>query len=105
MSTQPKVETRNETVLRRYETYGLFSGLWIGLLAGVLYSGPNFYQWQPIKSLLVVLGFAIVGAILGFLAIAMAAGSIVQGSSSGTAGEGGHGDFGGGSDGGGGGDG
>jgi hypothetical protein len=53
-------------VLSRFESYGLWGGLGLGLLVGVLASGPNFHDRTIGTSLLVIAVGAIVGAVIGF---------------------------------------
>jgi hypothetical protein len=51
----------------------------LGLAAGVLAAGPNFYEWPVFASLATIVGGAIVGALLGYVAIALAYGSMASG--------------------------
>ena len=93
-------EASKQPVLRRYEGYGLLGGLGLGLLVGVLISGPHFHEWPAMMSLAVIFGGAAIGAAIGRLAVGIAVGSLASGTGSG-AGPGGGVDV---SDGGGGGD-
>ena len=106
-------ERTDKTVVKKYEGYGLIAGLGIGSLVAVMYSGPHFHDWPAAASLLVIAGGGVVGAVIGYLSVAIAYGSAAAGfgvgsgisdtahgsgghSSSGDAGGGGGGDGGGG---------
>ena len=79
MSTERETEQSGISVLRRYEIYGLFVGLGAGLLVGVMYSGPNFHTWSLSTSLWVILGCAVGGAGIGWLAPMIATSSATGG--------------------------
>lgn len=72
-------EQSTRSVVKKYEGYGLFGGVGIGLLLGVMYSGPHFYDWPASKSLFVTLGAGAAGAVIGYLAAWIAAGSAAGG--------------------------
>lgn len=58
--------------MRSYAQRGLFVGAFMGLLVGVLVAGPRFYDWAVTQSVLVMFGAALVGAVVGRLAAALA---------------------------------
>ena len=68
-------------VVKKYEGYGLVAGVGVGLLLGVMYSGPHFHDWPAGASLLAILGSGAAGAIVGYLAVAIAVGSTARGPS------------------------
>ncbi len=74
MSEQP-----NRAVVNKYEGYGLLAGAGIGLLLGVMYSGPHFRDWPASMSFLVVLCTGAVGAAIGYFAVWIAVGSTGRG--------------------------
>jgi uncharacterized protein len=104
-------ESTRRKVVTKFEGYGLVGGLALGVLAGVMISGPHFREWPVLQSVLVVLGGGALGSFVGYLALSYLIGSIAAGPGGGLGGGGdggiGGGDYGGGSggDGGGGGDG
>lgn len=76
------IETREaigKPVVRKYERYGLLGGLAVGLFIGVLISGPHFYEWPAGLSLAVIFGCAAGSAGIGWLAPAIAVGSLAGG--------------------------
>lgn len=75
MTRRPEAGTAGGAVLRRFESYGFWIGLGLGLLAGVLLSGPNFQEWAWGTSLLVTATCMIGGGIIGALAAPIGAGS------------------------------
>lgn len=93
-------------MLHRYRGYAWLGGAALGLVAGVLISGPHFFDWPAMNSLGVVLGGGAVGALAGWLFGAAVVGSLAA--SAGPSGalsevghaSGGDGDFGGGNAGG-----
>lgn len=66
MSTDKTREALGTPVLRRYAAYGLLGGLAIGLLMGVVLSGPHFFEWPVGQSLAVVFGSAAICAGIGW---------------------------------------
>jgi hypothetical protein len=50
-------------------------GLTIGLVVGVIISGPNFHDWSPVTSFLVIAACTIGGAVIGYFAGAIGASS------------------------------
>ena len=91
MNSQAKNETTGKNILNRFGSYGFIGGLALGLIAGVLISGPNFYTWPAKTSILVILGSAIIGGLIGFFAPSYAAGSTASGASGAYYSENGHG--------------
>ena len=69
----------SRAVVKKYEGYGLLAGTGIGLLLGVMYSGPHFLDWPASKSFFVILGASAAGAVIGYLAAWIAAGSAAGG--------------------------
>src|SRR3954468_12276166 len=74
MSEQPK-----RSVVDRYEGYGLLAGAGIGLLLGVMYSGPHFRDWPASMSSFVIVCTGAAGAAIGYFAVWIAAGSTGRG--------------------------
>ena len=104
-------------VIARYKAIGLFGGLFLGAIVGVMIIGPNLRDWWWARSLATFLGAASLGSIAGYFAgeLALGGAGAGPGSALSTDGEGhshtpgldASGDFGGGGssgDGGGGGD-
>jgi hypothetical protein len=85
-------EGARQTVVTKYKRYGLVGGFALGMLAGVIISGPHLKEWPPLQSLLVILGGGALSSFIGYLALSLVTGSLAAGSG---------GDFGGGSVGGG----
>jgi hypothetical protein len=85
----------------KYGGYGLFGGVALGLFAGVLISGPHFDEWPAVASLALVLACAAAGALIGWLFLGIATGSLAgaghgeDGVMPGSGGHGGVGDHGG----------
>lgn len=50
----------------KYRRRGGVGGLGLGLLVGVLVSGPHFYEWSPTLTAAVIFGGASVGAAIGW---------------------------------------
>lgn len=81
----------------------MFGGAAVGLFAGVLISGPHFEEWSASASLALVLACATGGALIGWLFLSIASGSVAGGGAwgagggdaSGVGGHGGGGDDGG----------
>jgi hypothetical protein len=81
MNSQANNETTGQDILNRFGSYGFIGGLALGLIAGVLISGPNFYTWPAKTSILVIFGSAAIGGLIGFFAPSYAAGSTASGAS------------------------
>jgi hypothetical protein len=103
-------DSTQQAVVTRYKRYGLMGGFALGLLVGIMISGPHLREWQAWQSLLVIFGGGVLGSFVGYVALSVVMGSFAAGSGGGfggggTGAGGGHsaGDSGG--DGGGGGDG
>jgi hypothetical protein len=71
--------TPSGQVVRRYQTYGLLGGIALGLLTGILVSGPHFSEWPVSRSLSLILCCVAGGALAGWALLAMAAGSLAGG--------------------------
>jgi len=59
----------------RYRRYGLVGGAALGVVAGLLVSGPNFHEWAATQSLAVALGFTLVIALIGHFFLALVLGA------------------------------
>lgn len=106
MSMEKIHEPAGRATARSYRGYGLFGGVAVGLFAGVLVSGPHFEEWSAAASLALILACAAGGALIGWLFLSIAAGSVAgggawgaghvgEGDASGVGGHGGGGDDGG----------
>lgn len=84
-------DASKRAVVVKYEGRGLLGGFAIGFILGALVSGPQLRNWPLWQSLLVVLGGGAIGALLGYLAIWMAAGSAAGASPGASIGDGGSG--------------
>lgn len=60
---------------------GSSSGLGVGLLSGIFIGGPNFHTWPFATVLYVIVGSGVIGALMGYLAIAIIVGTQIRGSS------------------------
>lgn len=69
-------EPAGQAVARSYRGYGLFGGVAVGLFAGVLVSGPHFEEWSAAASLALILACAAGGALIGWLFLSIATGSL-----------------------------
>jgi hypothetical protein len=90
MSKVPNGVTHGQATVRKYGVYGLMCGLTLGLLAGVLISGPYFHEWPLLRITLVTAACAIGGAAIGFFAGALAVGSEAAGGGGINIADGGH---------------
>ena len=66
----------SKSVTRKY----LFGGLVVGLLVGLLISGPNFHVWPASTSLAVMVGCTALGAFIGSFVVAFVVNSAIGGS-------------------------
>jgi hypothetical protein len=73
--------SNERTVVKKYEGYGLIAGVGVGLLLGVMYSGPHFHDWPAGASLLAIFGSGVAGAVVGYLAVVIAVSSTARGPS------------------------
>ena len=80
MTTKPTARSEGQTKLNSYATYGMLGGLFLGLIVGVVASGPHFSEWPALRSLSVVLGSGIAGSILGYILSGLAFGAVAAGS-------------------------
>ena len=60
---------------RRYRSYGLFGGAALGVVVGVLVSGPNLHEWAAAQSLAVIAGFTVGIAFIGYFFLAQVIGA------------------------------
>lgn len=72
-------EPAGQIAARKYGGYGLFGGVALGLIAGVLISGPHFKEWTAVVSLALVVACAAAGALIGWLFLGIATGSLAGG--------------------------
>lgn len=79
MTDQDKTNTPGQQTVNEFGSYGLIGGIALGLIAGILISGPNFNIWPPLTSVMVTLGCAVAGGVIGFFASAIAAGAEAAG--------------------------
>jgi hypothetical protein len=70
-------------VMTHFKRYGLIGGLAVGLLGGVMVSGPHLREWSLLQSLVVMLGGGATGAVVGYLAISLFMGSLTPESGAG----------------------
>jgi hypothetical protein len=54
MSANPNIESHGQATLKWYESNGLLIGLALGLVVGVIISGPNFHDWSSVTSLIAI---------------------------------------------------
>ena len=88
MDAHAKTESYGQSVLRRFESHGLWIGLGLGLLTGVLVSGPNFREWAAQTSFWVTFACTLGGGVIGYFAGTIAAASLAQGPGGGFGGSG-----------------
>jgi hypothetical protein len=67
MSIHQTRSITGQLVLNKYRQRGVFCGGGLGLLVGLLVSGPHFYEWSPMLAASVILGSAAAGAAIGWL--------------------------------------
>ena len=79
MDASKQTEPQGQKVLNKYTSYGLIVGLFVGLIAGIFISGPNFSEWPISSSLLAIAGSGVVGALLGFILPGLAVGFTATG--------------------------
>jgi len=72
---------RENNPLRRYAKYGLLGGTVIGLLLGVLVSGPHLHSWPTIDLAAVFFGSVALCAFVGYMFVPVIVGSLVRGPS------------------------
>jgi hypothetical protein len=83
VDTTRRSQTLAEPVRRRFAKYGAFGGTLLGALIGAVFSGPHIREWELGTSLLVTLGFAGSGLLLGYIAEIVAKTSLTDGGASG----------------------
>ncbi|TWO69818.1 hypothetical protein FN976_18550 [Caenimonas sedimenti] len=71
-----------KATIRRFKGYGLFGGATLGVLVGILVSGPHSPEWSVVLSLAVVGGFGCGGALIGYLILPQLSGALAGGGSS-----------------------
>ena len=76
MSIHQTRRTAGQLILKKYRQRGVVAGGGLGLLIGVLVSGPHFYEWSLISIVAVVFGSAAAGAAIGWLFASAVAGSV-----------------------------
>lgn len=68
--------TPGQLTLRRYQGYGLLGGATLGLIVGVMLSGPWFYEWPVVALLAVMSTCAATGALAGWLFLPLILGAV-----------------------------
>ena len=84
MSENKKSSSEAQKISSKYQSYGMFGGLGVGLIAGVLISGPNFKVWPLTSIILVILGCTLGAGMLGYIAVPIAIGSTAKGCGTGS---------------------
>lgn len=79
MNAEKIREPAGQAAARKYGGYGLFGGVALGLLVGILISGPHFDEWSASASLAIVLACAAGGALMGWLCLGIASGGVAHG--------------------------
>ena len=73
-------------IVNRYKSIGLFGGLFLGGVIGIMVAGPRFDEWSAARSALTILGSFVLGGLLGYIAGEIAVTSFASGPGSGIAG-------------------
>jgi len=68
-----------DTKIARYARFGLIGGTALGTFTGFIVSGPHLHTWSPSLVLSVVAGSAVLGALIGYFALARIVGALVRG--------------------------
>jgi hypothetical protein len=66
----------SKETIHRFRRYGLFGGAALGVLVGVLVSGPHFAEWAAAQSLAVIGGFMGGTALFGYLLLPQLSGAL-----------------------------
>ncbi len=64
MSSRRKTDTRE--VETQYAEYGMLGGAFIGMLAGLMYTGPHFREWSFVTVMAIIIAIIIAGGFLGY---------------------------------------
>lgn len=75
MTPTPNAQTHGAQRMREYASYGSILGGALGIIAGVIVSGPHFSEWSAVTSVGLILACGAGGALIGYLAPSMALGS------------------------------
>jgi hypothetical protein len=84
-----------KAIIERYRAIGLYGGIFLGAVVGVMVVGPNLSEWSGSRSLLTIFGSIALGALVGYIAGEIAVASITSGSGPGLGGGSGEGGVGG----------
>lgn len=50
----------------QYAEYGMLGGAFIGMLAGLMYTGPHFDEWSFLKAMAIICAMIIAGGFFGY---------------------------------------
>lgn len=70
-------------IVNRYKLIGLFGGLFLGGIVGIMVAGPHFHDWPAAQSILTIVGALALGGLIGYVAGEIALGSQASGPGSG----------------------
>src|SRR5258706_1893801 len=73
-------------IVNRYKSIGLFGGLFLGAVVGIMVAGPHFHEWSAARSMLTIFGSLALGGLIGYVAGEIAVASLASGPGSGFAG-------------------
>jgi len=79
MNVEKNREPAGQAAARNYRAYGLWGGIALGGFTGILISGPHFDEWSAGVSLALVLACTASGALIGWLFLSIASGSVAGG--------------------------
>ena len=79
MELRTEKETYGQAVLKRFESYGFWIGLALGLIVGIVVVGPNFRMWSAETILWVTLGCIAGGGVIGYFSGYIATASLAKG--------------------------
>ena len=68
-----------QAIVERYRAIGLYGGLFVGAVIGVLVAGPHFREWSSARSLLTIAGSAGLATFIGYFAAEIAVASLASG--------------------------
>lgn len=79
MNVEKNREPAGQAAARGYRAYGLLGGIALGGFTGIVISGPHFDEWAAEASLALVLACTAAGALMGWLFLGIATGSLAGG--------------------------